>query len=166
MFGKEVIQLKTNKIHKGILALERVFDRNYQALLKQTLVKREDIEEINLGIELAPKKVYIRKKISPTIRKMLIALLRKYKHVFAWSYDDLKSYREDLFQREIPLKLDAKPFRQKQRPINPTLEPKMHEELMKLGEGGIIKPIKNSSWVSNLVSFRKKNGDIRLYEDF
>ena len=78
----------------------------------------------------------------------------------------MKAYREDLFEHEIPLKLDAKPFRQKQRPINPTLAPKMQEELMKLRDAGIIKPIRHSSWVSNLVPVRKKNGDIRLCVDF
>lgn len=42
----------------------------------------------------------------------------------------------------------------------------MKQELIKLREGGIIKPIRNSSWVSNLVPIRKKNGDIRLCVDF
>ena len=42
----------------------------------------------------------------------------------------------------------------------------MQEELIKLRDAGIIKPIRNSSWVSNLVSVRKKNGDIRLCVDF
>ena len=42
----------------------------------------------------------------------------------------------------------------------------MQEELMKLRDVGIIKPIRHSSWVSNLVPIRKKNGDIRLYVDF
>lgn len=42
----------------------------------------------------------------------------------------------------------------------------MQQELTKLREGGIIKPIRHSSWVSNLVPVRKKNGDIRLCVDF
>ena len=42
----------------------------------------------------------------------------------------------------------------------------MQEELMKLRDLGIIKPIINSSSVSNLVSVRKKNGDTRLCVDF
>lgn len=104
--------------------------------------------------------------MSPKVRRMLIDLLRRFRHVFAWSYDDLKAYKEDIFQHEIPLRHDAKPFRQKKRPINPTLAPKMQEELMKLRDVGIIKLIRNSSWVSNLVPVRKKNGDIRLCVDF
>ena len=51
------------------------------------------MEEVNLGTIETPKKVYIGKKISPEIRKSLISVLRKYRHVFAWSYDDLKAYR-------------------------------------------------------------------------
>lgn len=42
----------------------------------------------------------------------------------------------------------------------------MQQELTKLREGGIIKPIRHSSWVSNLVPVKKKNGDIRLCVDF
>jgi len=100
------------------------------------------------------------------IRKTLIDLLWKYRHVFAWSYDDIKDYREDLFQHVIPLKDNVKPFRQKHRLVNPTLAPKMQEELMKLRDGGIIKPIRHSTWVSNLVPIKNKNGDIRLFVDF
>ena len=108
-----------------------------------------------MGTKEAPKNVYIRRKLTPKIRHDLISLLRKYQHVFAWSYDDLKAYREDFFQHEIPLKPNAKPFRKKQRSINPTFAPKMQEELMKLRDAGIIKPIRHSSWVSNLVPIRK-----------
>jgi len=42
----------------------------------------------------------------------------------------------------------------------------MLEELTKLRDGAIIKPIRHSSWVSNLVPVRRKNGDIRLCVDF
>ena len=35
-----------------------------------------------------------------------------------------------------------------------------------LKDGGIIKPIRHCSWVSNLVHIRKKNGDIRFCVDF
>lgn len=33
-------------------------------------------------------------------------------------------------------------------------------------DAGIIKPIRHSTWVSDLVPVRKKNGDIRLCVDF
>ena len=63
--------------------------------------KPEELEEVKLKTTKAPKNVYIGKKISPKIRRSIIDLLRKYRHVFAWSYDDLKAYREDLIQHKI-----------------------------------------------------------------
>ena len=66
-----------------------------------------------MGTKETPKKVYICKKLSLQITQGLIALLRKYRHVFASLYDDLKAYREDLLKHEIPLKPDAKTFLKK-----------------------------------------------------
>lgn len=37
---------------------------------------------------------------------------------------------------------------------------------MKLRDASNIKPIGHSSWVSNLVPIRKKNGDIKLCVEF
>ena len=42
----------------------------------------------------------------------------------------------------------------------------MRKELPKLIEANIIYPIKNSSWIANLVPIRKKSGEIRLCVDF
>lgn len=50
--------------------------------------------------------------------------------------------------------------------MNPTLAPKMQDELKRMMDAGIIKPVRHSTWVSNLVPVRKKNGDIRLCVDF
>jgi hypothetical protein len=60
----------------------------------------------------------------------------------------------------IPLKEGEKPFRQKLRNINPKLTPFIHKELQKMFAAKIIAPTRHSSWVSNLVVVRKKNGDI------
>lgn len=166
LFGKEIVQLKMKKIPKGLVALERIFDERESARHSKSIKIQNNIEEINLGNENSPKNVYIGKKLSSKIRAELISLLRKYRHVFAWSYNELQAYREDLFQHEMPLKPNAKPFRQRQRPINPTLAPKMKDGLIKLRDVKIIKPIRHSTWVSNLVPVRKKNGDIRLCVDF
>lgn len=111
VLGQEVLQLKTNKIPKGLIELERMFDDKDIASFKSNSGGCEDVEKINLGSESNPREVYIGKRLIPKIITVLINLLRKYKNVFAWSYDDLKEYREDLLQHEIPLKPDAKPFK-------------------------------------------------------
>ena len=52
------------------------------------------------------------------------------------------------------------------RKIHPNLENHIKSELNKLLKSKIIFPIRHSRWVSNLVPFRKKNGDIRICIDF
>lgn len=42
----------------------------------------------------------------------------------------------------------------------------MKKELSKFIEANIIFPIKNSSWIANLVLIRKKSREIRLFRDF
>ena len=93
VFGQEILQLKTNKFPKELVMLESAFDNQDRYTLEVKDKKPEELEEVNLGRAEASKKVYIGKKISPKVKKSLIDLLRKYRLVFAWSYDDLKAYR-------------------------------------------------------------------------
>ena len=83
--------------------------------------------------------------------------------------NELKAYREDVFQHTIPLKQDVrevKPFQQKVRQINPKLAPIVKKELEKMLVAGIIAPTRHSSWCSNLVVVRKNNGSLRICIDF
>jgi hypothetical protein len=86
--------------------------------------------------------------------------------VFAWTYKDLKTYDTSVIEHKIPLKEEAKPFRQKLRQINPMLLPVMEKEVKKLLDAQIIVPLRYSEWVANLVPVRKKSGEIRLCVDF
>ena len=99
----------------------------------------------------------------------MINFVKEYRDVFAFTYDELKAYREDVFQHIIPLNQDikeVKPFRQKLRKINPKLAPIVKKELEKMLVAWIIALIRQSSWFSNLVVVRKKNGSIRICIDF
>lgn len=125
-----------------------------------------DVEEHNLGTNGKPNKIWLGRNLSKEEKESYAQLLKKYQDCLAWSYSELKSYREDLFQHEIPLEAKIKPFRQIQRPINPLLSMKIQEKLKKLRCGGIIQPTRYSSWVANLVPVRNKNGDIRIFVDF
>ena len=59
----------------------------------------------------------------------------------------------------------VKPIQQKLRKFQPSLEPQIKPELKKLLEAKIIFEVRHYAWVSNLVSARKKNGEIRLCVD-
>jgi hypothetical protein len=62
--------------------------------------------------------------------------------------------------------MDAKPFKQKLKFMNPKVAPTIHKELQKLYEVKIIEQIRYSEWVSNCVPVRKKNGEIRVCIEF
>ena len=132
-------------------------------------MKPGDYIEVNIGTDQNPKLIKIGKGTSQKERNELINLVKEYRDVFAFTYDELKAYREDVFQHTIPLKpelKEIKPFRQRLRQINPKIAPIVKKELEKMLAAGIIAPTRHSSWCSNLVVVRKKNGSIRICIDF
>ena len=93
-------------------------------------------------------------------------LFKEFKDVFAWTYEDLKTYDTEIIQHVMPLKEDAKPFQQKLRKMHPSLEPLVEKELTKLLADKIIFPVRHTTWVANLVPVRKNSGEIRICIDF
>jgi hypothetical protein len=93
-------------------------------------------------------------------------LLKQYKDVFSWYYDELKTYDTTVIEHKIPLKSGIKPFRQKLRQINLVLLPIIEMGVKKCMHANIIVPLRYFEWLANLVPVRKKNGEIRLCIDF
>jgi len=110
--------------------------------------------------------VKISKHLSTQLKSKYDELLKKYKDVFAWSYEYLKTYDTFVIEHKIPLKHVINPFKQKLRQINPVLLPVIEKEVKKLLDAKIIVPLRYSEWVANLVPVRKNNGEIRLCVDF
>jgi hypothetical protein len=162
----EVINLQNNTLLKGCIPLENLFDRHDVFKGRRTNKQDEEALEFNIGTEMDPRAVKIGKGTTEKETKEILNLIREFKDIFSWNYDELKAYRGDVIQHAIPLIEGAKPFQQKLRHINPKLAGKIQKELQKMVDAGIIAPIRYSSWMSNLVVVRKKNGDIRLCVDF
>lgn len=96
----------------------------------------------------------------------LYPLVQTVPDVFAWTYDDLKTYDTWIIQHIIPIKEGVKPYQQKLRKVHPSLEPLTQKELTKFLDAWIIYKVRHSTWVSNLVHVRKKSGEICLRADF
>ena len=60
----------------------------------------------------------------------------------------------------------ARPIRQHQRRMNPTLKDIVKEELQKLLNVNFLYPISDSKWVSPLVVVPKKNGKWQICVDY
>jgi ribonuclease HI len=164
--GRDIVQLPSNHIPRGLVPLERLFDGNDVSLKGKVSEEDAGTIQCNIGTEGEPKFVKLSKSLTEEQRSEYIGLLREFADVFAWTYEDLKTYDTSVIEHKIPLKEEAKPFRQKLRQINPMLLPIMEREVKKLLQAQIIVPLRYSEWVANLVPVRKKNGEIRLCVDF
>jgi hypothetical protein len=161
-----MLVLKNNQILKGLIPLERLFDQNDIPLKSALQPQQEEVEDCDIGTKEESRVVKISKFLPPEIKIKYEDLLRQYKDVFAWSYDELKTYDTFVIDHKIPLKPGFKPFRKKIRQINPILLPVIEKEFKKLLDAKIIVPLRYSNWIANLVPVRKKSGEIRLCVDF
>ena len=157
-----------NPTPRNVVALEQHFDRHDATKLREeNKMDPGEYLEINIGTSENPKIVKIGRGTSLEERKRIIDLLREYRDILAFSYDELKGYREDVMEHTIPLKDEnAKPSRQKLRQTNPKLAPLVQKELSKMLATEIIAQTRHSTWCSNLVIVRKKNGTIKLCVNF
>lgn len=163
-YGDQVLQLKNNKLPKGLVTLESAFNSDDQVKTGKAnlLVQQNQYEHL----EVAPgKNLKIGKINAAKEKQSFLHLFQEFNDIFAWEYKDLKGFDPQLAQHTIELESTAKPIRQKQRPVNPRLEPLMQKEVFRLIESKIIFPIKHTSWVANPVPVRKKNGELRLCVD-
>jgi hypothetical protein len=162
----DIIQLPSNHIPRGLVPLERLFDGNDVALKGRVSGDDADAAECNIGTPEEPKFVKLSRSLTKEQRAEYTKLLRDFSNVFAWTYEDLKTFDTSFIEQKIPLKEEAKPFKQKLRQINPMLLPVMEKEVKKLLDAQIIVPLRYFDWVANLVPVRKKSWEIRLCVDF
>ena len=63
ILDKDIIQLSTNSIPKGLVPLEELFDNNDVAEILGVKPNNEDVEDINIGTEQDPKIVKVASKL-------------------------------------------------------------------------------------------------------
>ena len=132
---------KFHTIPKGVANLKNLFDLReiFRGAKNEKSGSSFPIyKTINLGTPKNPKNVNLGKTVSKKDRKTYLKLFKEYEDVFAWSYEELKTYDTHIIQHMIPLKSVIKPFQQKLRNYRPSLEPLMYQELKKLLDAKII----------------------------
>ena len=86
----------SNHVPKKVVEWEKAFDRQDRCKKKE-IRKLKDYIEINIGTEEEPRKIKIGKGTSEKERNNLIELVKEFRDVFAFIYDELKAYRDDIF---------------------------------------------------------------------
>jgi hypothetical protein len=118
-------------------------------------IKEGVVENINLGANCTPDEV-----------ASYTALFQEFRDVFAWSYEEMPGIDPSIVIHEIKTYPDAKPVRQKLRPVHPKKLAAIKAEVEKLLKSGFIYPVPLTEWVSNLVPVAKKQGTIRVCVDY
>ena len=84
-------------------------------------------------------------------KEELKKLLKQYKDVLAWSFEDMKGLDPSFCLHQIYLHKDAKPIQQRCYRLNPSYVVTIKEENDKLLRVGVIRPVKKAIWLSPIV---------------
>ena len=86
----------------------------------------------------------------------LPVLFKEFRDVFAWSYEEMPGIDPSIVTHEIKTYPDARPVRQKLRPVHPRKTAAIKAEIEKLLKAGFIYPVPLTDWVSNVVPVTKE----------
>ena len=79
-------------------------------------VQASSLEELNLAeddLKSKPKAILIAKDMRHEDKQKLKDLLKQYKYVFAWSFENMKGLDPTFYQHQIHLNKDGKSFQQR-----------------------------------------------------
>ena len=107
--------------------------------------------QIDIGDQVHPKLISISESLSPTEKQDLIALIKEYTNIFAWSYEDMPDLDPQVAMHHLNIKPDAKPVKQQRRRFWPDIIDAIEAEIQKLIEYGFIWEEQNPDWVVNIV---------------
>ena len=111
---------------KFLLNLKNLIDFEEERRAKPNM---DETQTINIGTEEDPKLVLIGSTLTLEEKSELTSLLKEYKDVFAWSYQDMPGIDPEIVQHHIALHPDSKPVKQKLRKIRPDWMLKLKEEI-------------------------------------
>ena len=98
--------------------------------------------------------------------KRLVALLKYFKDVFAWSYEDTPGIDPEIVQHRIPFDPEARLVKQKLQRKHPDWALKIKEEVTKQIDAGFWLVSEYPTWLANIVPEPKKDGRIQVCVDF
>jgi hypothetical protein len=173
--------------HRSILFLEQQTLENYQRISTPSTVvivttvpgsPRDVFAKGNLSnisptipIDISVKpgiveNVHIGASCSPDEVVTYTSLFKEFRDIFAWSYEEMSGIDPSIVVHEIKTYPEAKPVRQRLRPVHPRKAAAIKLEVEKLLKAGFIYPVALTEWVCNPVPIDKKGGSIRVCVDY
>ena len=87
--------------------MQRLIEQEQEKFVKLLM---DEITTVNIGTEEDPRLVQIGSTLSSEERERLVALLKDFKDVIAWSYEDKPGIDPEIVQHRIPLDPEARPI--------------------------------------------------------
>jgi len=123
---------------------------------------QEEVEIINLGTEEDKKEIKISALLDATVKERVIALLKEYADIFAWTYQDMLGLDHEVVEHRLPLKPECPPVKQNLRRSYPDMALKIKEEVRKQIDVGFLITSEYPQWLDNIVPVPKKDGKVRM----
>lgn len=121
----------------------------------------DGMNEVNIGTQGDERLIMIRESLDKEEREALIALLKDYKDVFAYDYDEMPGLDKNLVVHNIGVSPEFNPVKQRSREFPRATALTIKEEVERLLKAKFIKPIQQPTWLDNIVPVVKKNGKVR-----
>ncbi|XP_070049313.1 uncharacterized protein [Nicotiana tomentosiformis] len=104
----------------------------------------------------------------PDLKKLsnLEIMNQEVEDVFAWSYDDMPGLSADLVVHKLSTYPNFPPIQQKQRNFKTDMSDKIKEEITKQLSANVIRIVRYTTWLANVVPVPKKDGKIRAQGDW
>jgi hypothetical protein len=134
----------------AVIELGRAREALERELVVSRRVQATELEELNLGTREELHNVLVAKELDVDFKEQLTKVLREYKDVFAWSYDNMKGLNPTFYHHKIKLAKDAILVQQCQYRLNPNYAPKVKEEIDKLLRVDFRWPVKRATCEAQL----------------
>jgi hypothetical protein len=118
----------------------------------------DELEEVDIGPRDKPRPTFISKKLDPSLREPMIALLKEYSDCFAWYYTVMPGLDRSTVEHRLPLKKGFRPFQQRARQMRTEVLEEVKKEIEKMLEVGFIRPCRYAEWIASIVPVQKKDG--------
>src|SRR6185312_11417563 len=90
--------------------------------------------DIGPGDKLRP--TFISKKLDPSLRELMIALLKEYQDCFAWDYTGMSGLDRSIVEHQLPLEKGFRPFQQRARQMKAEVLEEVKKEVQKMWDAG------------------------------
>ena len=127
-------------------SLEKEEGKNEAVTVERDIqvMAEEELEEVDLGSDSQePRPISISASLMETEKSKLISLLKEFKDVFAWDYNEMPGLDPRLVAHTLNMDPEARPMAQPARIFHIEIEGQIVKEVQKLLATGFIKPIQH-----------------------